>query len=163
MNRCSARHRTKGDPELETHRVSSTSYSQPHQWKPHSRTNRKSNGSKLRKDSLRIASGNSSMQPTPPSVSVLPGRKLSLAHSYFEITPNCCQSSLQRLLRRMENFCGPSFPMQRRKTRGHWFALSRRSLWKEHRQATGALQERRSALTHRGSFPAMLVRFRLRR
>ena len=69
-------------------------------------------------------------------------------------------SSLPRLLRKMENFCGRSFPMQRRKTRPHWFSLSRRPLWKEHRQATGALQERRSALTHRGSFPAMLVRFR---
>jgi hypothetical protein len=62
VNRCNARHRTKGARELQTHiGFSSTSYSQLNQWKPQSLTNRKSNDSKLRKGSLRIASSNSSM------------------------------------------------------------------------------------------------------
>jgi hypothetical protein len=51
------------------------------------------------------------------------------------------------------------FPYATKETHPHWFSLSREPLWKEHRQATGAFQERRSALTHHGSFPAMLVRF----
>ncbi len=41
----------------------------------------------------------------------------------------------------------------RRKTHPHWFSLSRRPLWKEHRQATGAFQERRKRTYASRKFP----------